>query len=319
MSLRRWGPAPAVALSAVLAAAALSLSGCGGAPKHVEPSETLGGPPDAVPRVEPRAKYGNMSTYRVFGKTYYTKVSSRNHVERGIASWYGPKFHGRKTSSGERYDMYQMTAAHKTLPLPTYALVRNLENGRSAIVKINDRGPFVGDRIIDLSYAAAKKLGVDRKGTAHVEVVSIDPRDHGGKVPEHRLAAAERRGLGAAASERTAQRRIASAVPAAGPQPVAATSTLPENGTSTASDVKPAMYLQVGAFGTRQNAEQLRRRLASLVGDPVRVREAAYDPKLGGPTLYRVQLGPVASRSDAADLARRLSSLGIARPMVVSD
>ncbi len=183
------GLAPALlVLASVLP---LLLGGCGGAPKHGETITTSDGPPDAVPRVEPKARYGNMKSYVVYGKTYYPKQSSRGHVERGIASWYGPKFHGRKTSSGEPYDMHQMTAAHKTLPLPTYALVKNLENGRSAIVKVNDRGPFVGDRIIDLSYAAAKKLGVDQKGTARVEVVSIDPRDHDGKVPKYRRVAAQ--------------------------------------------------------------------------------------------------------------------------------
>ncbi len=138
----------------------------------------LGNPdeiPDAVPRVEPRSKYGNMETYVVRGRRYYTKQSSDGHVERGLASWYGPNFHSRKTSSGERYDMYAMTAAHKTLPLPTYARVTNVENGRSAVVKINDRGPFHGPRVIDLSYAAATKLGVVRKGTAMVEIRAIDP------------------------------------------------------------------------------------------------------------------------------------------------
>jgi rare lipoprotein A (peptidoglycan hydrolase)/cell division protein FtsN len=140
-------------------------------PKLGNPDEI----PDAVPRLEPKSKYGNMETYVVRGRRYYTKDSSKGHVERGLASWYGPYFHRRKTSSGERYDMYSMTAAHKTLPLPTYARVTNMENGRSAVVKINDRGPFHDPRIIDLSYAAATKLGVVRKGTALVEVRAIDP------------------------------------------------------------------------------------------------------------------------------------------------
>ena len=258
----------------------LLLGGCGGAPKQGETLTRFQGPPDAVPRVEPKARYGNMKSYVVFGQTYYPKQSSRGYVERGIASWYGPKFHGGKTSSGERYDMHQMTAAHKTLPLPTYALVTNLENGRSAIVKVNDRGPFVGDRIIDLSYAAAKKLGVDQKGTARVEVVSIDPRDHDGQVPRVRRVAAER------------QRQSRGATP---------------------------LYVQVGAFGTRDNAEQLRRRLTGLLQDPVQVREAGAGPVSGAPRLYKVRVGPVASRSDADDLSRKLASLGIARPLLVSD
>ena len=130
---------------------------------------------DLVPKVEPRSRYGNPASYVVRGRRYQTKEDSKGHVERGVASWYGPGFHGRRTSSGERYDMYAMTAAHKTLPLPTYARVTNLENGRSAVVRINDRGPFHGPRVIDLSRAAAAKLGVLASGTAEVEVRALDP------------------------------------------------------------------------------------------------------------------------------------------------
>lgn len=130
---------------------------------------------DAVPRVEPRSRYGNPESYVVNGKRYYTKSSSAGYRERGIASWYGTKFHGRRTSSGEPYDIYKMTAAHKALPLPTYARVTNLRNGRSVVVKINDRGPFHANRIIDLSYAAAAKLGIQEAGTGLVEVEAIDP------------------------------------------------------------------------------------------------------------------------------------------------
>lgn len=112
--------------------------------------------PDAKPRYEPRSKYGNPDSYVVNGKRYYVMKSSSGYVERGVASWYGNKFHGRRTSSGETYNMYAMTAAHKSLPLPTYARVTNLQNGRSVVVKVNDRGPFLHNRIIDLSYAAAE-------------------------------------------------------------------------------------------------------------------------------------------------------------------
>jgi rare lipoprotein A len=129
---------------------------------------------DAVPVDEPRARYGNHSPYTVLGKTYTVLPTSKGYHERGIASWYGSKFHGRRTSSGELYDMHLATAAHKSLPLPTYAEVTNLDNGRMMIVKINDRGPFHEDRIIDLSYAAAIKLGVDQTGTARIDVRSID-------------------------------------------------------------------------------------------------------------------------------------------------
>ena len=129
---------------------------------------------DAVPQREPLARYGNHSPYTVLGKTYTVLPSSVGYRERGIASWYGSKFHGRRTSSGELYDVKLATAAHRSLPLPTYAEVTNLDNGRSMVVKINDRGPFHPDRIIDLSYAAAVKLGVDLTGTARVEVRAIN-------------------------------------------------------------------------------------------------------------------------------------------------
>ena len=134
----------------------------------------ISGITDAIPRAEPYSRYGNPESYVVFGKRYYTKKDSKGYREQGIASWYGSKFHGRRTSSGEVYDLYKMTAAHKSLPLPTYARVTNLRNGRSVIVKVNDRGPFHHNRIIDLSYVAAAKLGILANGTGLVEVEAID-------------------------------------------------------------------------------------------------------------------------------------------------
>jgi len=128
---------------------------------------------DAEPRPEPRARYGNRSPYEVLGKRYRVLESSRGYRERGIASWYGSKFHGRRTSSGEVFDMHRATAAHRSLPLPTYAEVTNLDNGRKVVVKINDRGPFKDSRLIDLSYGAAVKLGMADAGTARVEVRAI--------------------------------------------------------------------------------------------------------------------------------------------------
>lgn len=131
--------------------------------------------PDAIPKPEPMSKYGNPPSYVVFGKRYTLLKTSVGYHERGIASWYGTKFNKQRTSSGEPYDMLAMTAANKVLPLPTYAQVTNLQTGKRVVVKINDRGPFHENRIIDLSYAAAKKLGVTAKGTALVEVKAIDP------------------------------------------------------------------------------------------------------------------------------------------------
>ena len=152
-------------------------------------SVPAGPPPDIsqlaepVPKVEPRALYGNKSPYTVLGQTYTVLPSARGYDERGIASFYGNKFHGYKTSSLEDYDMYAFTAASKTLPLPSYARVTNLENGKSVIVRVNDRGPFHENRVIDLSYVAAVKIGIWPKGTGLVEVRGIDPTQRGQELP----------------------------------------------------------------------------------------------------------------------------------------
>ena len=168
------------------AAGLLALSACSiTAPRPAAPAEQAPQPvapppppaaqgvPDAVPRVEPRSAHGNPPFYDVLGKRYYVLAASDGYLERGVASWYGPTFHGGNTSSGEPYDMYAMTAAHKTLPLPCYARVTNLRNGRSVVVRINDRGPFVANRLIDLSYSAATKLDMVRDGTTLVEVRTL--------------------------------------------------------------------------------------------------------------------------------------------------
>lgn len=178
--MRRRAPLPLMAAVGI----ALLLGACAGKPPR--DTEPVDGPSlsgisaadvtDAVPRVEPRARYGNHSPYEVFGRKYHVLPSSEGYRERGTASWYGSKFHGRRTSSGEPYDMHLATAAHKSLPLPTYAEVTNLDNGRRVVVKINDRGPFKDDRLIDLSYGAALRLDMVQTGTARVEVRAIDPR-----------------------------------------------------------------------------------------------------------------------------------------------
>jgi len=158
------------------------LAGC-----SVTPTDTDGGPkrppmdisriPDATPKAEPRTRAGNPKTYVVLGKRYNVLKSSSGFAQRGIASWYGNKFHGRDTSNGERYDMYAMTAAHKTLPIPSYVEVTNLSNGRKIVVRVNDRGPFVKGRIIDLSYVAAAKLDMLSAGTAPVSIRTVGPGD----------------------------------------------------------------------------------------------------------------------------------------------
>ncbi|MEX0976227.1 MAG: septal ring lytic transglycosylase RlpA family protein [Woeseia sp.] len=150
------------------------LSACASGPVDGPPRSAPDAlPPDAVPRQEPRSRYGNGPVYEVFGHRYVVMDSSLGYRERGVASWYGQKFHGRPTSSQEPYDMHAMTAAHKTLPLPTYVRVRNLRNGKSVVVRVNDRGPFVDNRIIDLSYAAAQHLDMVQDGTSLVEVTAL--------------------------------------------------------------------------------------------------------------------------------------------------
>jgi rare lipoprotein A len=196
--------------------------------------------PDAVPRKAPRSRYGNPSSYTVLGKTYHVMEDATGFRQRGLASWYGLKFHGRRTSSGEPYDMYAMTAAHKTLPLPTWVRVTNQENGKSVVVKVNDRGPFHEGRIIDLSYTAAAKLGMLARGTAPVEIVALTTP---GKVPFVTAAAGDHLTIS---------------------QPV-------RNTTSGGS------YLQAGAFSRIENARSLQRRLERVHDLPVEIR---HDGKL---------------------------------------
>jgi rare lipoprotein A len=177
---------------------------------------------DAIPRNEPKSRSGNPPFYDVFGKRYYVLSSSVGYWERGVASWYGPGFHQVRTSTGERYDMYAMTAAHKSLPLPAYVRVTNLQNGRSVVVRVNDRGPFVGNRIIDLSYSAAARLDMLRNGTAMVDIRAIDTS--------------------------TPPPAIAAAAPAT-PEP------------AQAAAVSNSLFVQAGAFSDPANAERLAQKL----------------------------------------------------------
>ncbi len=169
---------------AAVGTCATLLAGCTGTPPPREqplpppvlqpvPPANIDSIPDATPKPEPRSAHGNPPFYDVLGRRYFVLGASHGYLERGVASWYGPTFHGERTSNGESYDMYGMTAAHKTLPLPTYARVTNLKNGRSIVVRINDRGPFVANRLIDLSYTAAAKLDMLREGTTLVEVRAL--------------------------------------------------------------------------------------------------------------------------------------------------
>lgn len=254
----------------VLVLTAAVLTACGGKTK-TKPGEPSDGPSmsgirasdvaDAVPREEPLARYGNHSPYEVFGKKYTVMSSASGYREVGTASWYGSKFHGRRTSSGEPYDMHLATAAHKSLPLPTYAEVTNLDNGRTVVVKINDRGPFKGNRIIDLSYGAALRLGMIGTGTARVEV-----------------------------------RALSSSGRSSGTGMVAGGST-----GSSASAGKPSghgLFLQMGAFKDRDGAETLVKALRRDDMEPVSInKQGGYHKVWLGPYLNEDQANAIILRA----------------------
>jgi rare lipoprotein A len=230
-----------------------------------------GTPAEPLDRSMERSARGNPPFYEVYGVRYNVMASAANYSETGVASWYGKKFHGRPTSSGERYDMYQMTAAHKHLPLPTNARVTNLSNGKSVIVRINDRGPFVKNRLIDLSYAAAEQLDMIGDGTAMVRVEAID--------------------IGYTGPIST----ISAAAPAAGRAPAAATTPPADR-----------LYMQVGAFGEAANA----RNLAAQLKDSG-IRDVSVAASTDLPQIYRVRIGPVASVSDYDRIQAQVARLQI--------
>jgi len=246
--------------------------------------------PEPVPKDEPHSLYGNKSPYSVLGETYRVLPSCKDYVERGLASWYGNKFHGYTTSNFEKYDMYAYSAASKTLPLPCYVRVTNLENGRSAVVRVNDRGPFVSNRVIDLSYVAAIKVGVWPQGTAMVEVRGIDPAH-----PQAEQAHAP--------DQHAEQPR------ATQPPRTAAAANAPQK------TPKPGLYLQIGAFADAANAERAAARVrAENLGD-VRVVES----DVNGKTLRRVRLGPLRDVDEADRVTPRLRALGLGEPRVAVD
>jgi rare lipoprotein A len=228
--------------------------------------------PDAKPRYEEPSRYGNPESYVVYGQRYHLLDSSEGYVQRGVASWYGTKFHGRRTSSGEAYDMNAMTAAHKTLPIPTYAEVTNLDNGKRIVVKINDRGPFVKDRLIDLSYVAARKLGITARGTGRVEVRTIS------------------------VAKNKSEPAIQPAIQAAEPN------SADINNINTASN----LYLQVGLFKDRSNAELLRSKLTTMALPAIHVSTDTSTAQ----TLYRVRIGPLSKDTEAEQLIEKLASQG---------
>lgn len=257
--------------------------------------------PDAVPRVEPHSRAGNRASYEVWGKTYHVLDDADGYDRRGTASWYGRKFHGYATSNGEIYDMYKMSAAHRHLPLPTFARVTNLDNGRSVIVRVNDRGPFHSEREIDLSYAAAARLEILERGTGRVRVQAIDPE----------VWWAERAGP----AEVTAAEPVdveASAV-SSGAASVATSSAIPPSPQRAASagEEGDGLFLQVAALGSEQSAGALKARLQTTLSRPVRVASEAG--------LHRVQVGPLASRAQVGPVRGELRRAGFDQAFVVDD
>jgi rare lipoprotein A len=266
------------------------------------PPPGLGDTPDAIVKYEPYAKFAN-KPYAVFGQTYTPLINNEPYTQQGIASWYGVKFHGQRTSSGEPYDMYKMTAAHPTLPIPSYARVTSIESGRSVVVRINDRGPFHSDRAIDVSYTAALKLGLLGKGSHEVRIERLVP-DDGSRLATQRRAAtsivqsAPPEIAALMLEDRVRMDSAAVAVPAP-----AAPSATPQ---ATAS----GFYLQLGAYGREGKAEEmsevLKKSGVSLAVEVVR-----------SGSVNRLYSGPYATRASAQEAARALpAGLGL-KPIVV--
>lgn len=266
--------------------------------------------PDPVPRVEPYSSRGNRP-YVVFGKTYTPFTDSRPYKQRGIGSWYGKKFHGQKTSSGELYDMYKMTAAHPTLPIPSYARITNIANGKQVIVRVNDRGPFHSDRVIDLSYTAALKLGYLGKGSGQLEVERLLP-DEIERINRNAQTAP-------AASSGAAVAEAAVVEPIAVASVEQAVTVLPVAFDATPAPAAPAVpaaangyYLQFGAFSQPDNArvthERLRQQWIAALPPVELVPNGA---------LYRLVSGPFSSRTEVDAAAQRVEQAGLGKPVVV--
>jgi rare lipoprotein A len=295
------------------AAVAIGMAACSSAPPRPQSPSPAATPepetpppaqsvPDVVPRSESRSRSGNPPFYDVLGKRYFVLSSNVGYLERGVASWYGPGFHKVRTSTGEIYDMYGMSAAHKTLPLPAYVRVTNLQNGRSIVVRVNDRGPFVGNRIIDLSYTAASKLDMLRNGTAMVEVRSLDAAPALAPAPAPALEAPI---------------TAADSAPAAAPltaSPLEATSAAaPLAGSAVAGSavtqvaVPAALFIQAGAFSDPKNAERLVEKLRGGGYGKIFVR----DNEIAGRRMYRVRIGPVPNVAEFDRIVAALARVGV--------
>lgn len=351
---------------AIVIAITLILGACGHQPKkstsffgpltkeeieEAEKEESLDGPPEqdidvthipnATPKIEPLSRYGNPSVYEVWGNRYRVMPHSKGYSAKGTASWYGKKFHGLRTSSGEPYDMFAMTAAHRSLPIPTYAKVKNLHNGKEVIVKINDRGPFVHDRLIDLSYAAAKKLGIHAKGTGKVQITAIDPvkwhKDL--KAKETNLAKVNQAKKGKANTNAKASQLAQNKKPAGNQQQLAQTtktllsakSSKPTTKSKKSSVAHKAstqkttlvaapspdkkIFLQLGTFTHKANADKLANKASTLTQAMANVK--TYSDKSTHKSAYKVQIGPLQDESQAQELKKKLLALNGAKPKLI--
>ncbi len=318
-----------------------TLSGCAKPQKRIQRDgppkcvpKNLDRIPNAVPKVEPLSRYGNRfkknttSVYKEKNRCYKVMSTSKGYKKQGSASWYGTLFHGKKTSSGEPYDMYAMTAAHPTLPIPTYVKVTNLKNRKSVIVKVNDRGPFRCNRLIDLSYVAAAKLDILCQGTGHVEVQSVDPRDHGmrqskclvaennhavvippmptRKVPTEPLPRATIRPAPVMPLKVTA--------PILKPVPKL-TVPVPPTTFAKAKPLAPKqMYLQMGNFPQRAKALALVQKIERIAKVPTSITEN----KQGTASQFLVQIGPLKNHMEAIKLTQRLAQEKIPCPGIIT-
>jgi rare lipoprotein A len=313
------------------AAGLLQLAACAHAPSHPSPvhpsapvpaatvlprnAPDVNQVPDAVPREEPRSAFGNPPFYYVGGHRYVVLPRANGYVERGVASWYGTEFHGLRTSTGEPYDMFAMTAAHKTLPLPCYARVTNLSNGRSVVVRINDRGPFVANRVIDLSFSAATRLDMIRNGTAFVQVEVLTPAAPAlnASMPVN-APAAQAASIGVSSVPAMIPPPAAQPPPVAAPAPV----TVPAPPAAPAPAATPAptgsFYIQVGAYSRADNASGAVRRLhAAGIENVITLPADAHQP------LQRVRIGPIASVQQFDATVERLGALGFPNARLAQD
>ena len=266
-------------------------------------------PDDPIPRDEPRSRHGNGPYYRVYGATYAVLDSNYGYSERGVASWYGEKFHGQPTSNQETYNMYAMTAAHRSLPLPSYVRVRNLTNGKSVIVRVNDRGPFVDNRLIDLSYAAAIKLDMVTNGTSLVDVTAISfdkpPAQSAGTViaeePVDTVIAEEP--VDTVVAEEPVNTVVAE-------EPVQ--TVIAEEPAEVPAEI---VFLQVGAFGEPENARRRFNQLRDVGIDKAFVHEDTST----SPALYRVRIGPIGDVHQYDSIVEQLQNVGISETHLVTE